>query len=302
MSWAELLAAYAEHLAGLGRAPATRAAAARWLGRWADSCRRQGAARPADVAPVHLAAFQRELAWSPNGQGGLLSGSSCLQALLMVRQCLRWATARGVLLVDPSRDLVLRHPARSVGRVLTVAEVEQLLEAPDATSPHGLRDRAILDLLYATGLRRGECQRLNLADVDLAQGLVAVRRGKGGKDRLLPLIPRLAQSLTRYLTQGRPALAKSPQEPALFVDRQGDRLSLASLGLVVKHHARRAELGLVSPHRLRHAFATHLLEGGAELVALQALLGHVRLDTTETYTRVAPQSLVREHRRTHPRA
>jgi len=271
----DVLAAYDEHLAGLGRSPFTRRAAARWLRRWAQSC----GVEPAAVMPEHLAAFQRELAWAANGYGGLLSPSSQWQALSMVRQCLQWATRRGLLLVDPTRDLVLRTPSRPVLRLLSVAEVERLLEAPRATTPQGLRDRAVLGLLYGTGLRRGECQRLDLADVDLAQGHLLVRRGKGGNDRVLPVLPRLTETLQRYLAQGRPALVRQPQEPALLLDRYGERLSLRSLGLVVAIQARRVGLGPVSPHRLRQAFATHLLESGAELVALQALLGHARLDT-----------------------
>ena len=301
MSWAELLEAYDRHLAGLGRSPMTRELVRRWLARWAESCARQRV-ELAGVTPAQLAAFQRELAWAPNRSGGLLSSSSQYQALAMVRQCLRWATRRGLLLIDPTLDLVLRKPLRPVLRLLTVAEVERLLEAPDATTAHGLRDRALLDTLYATGLRRGECHQLDLADVDLAQGLLVVRRGKGGKARLLPLLPRLAGSLARYLAQGRPALVRQPQEPALFVDRRGGRLSLAVLPLVVKHHAQRIGLGLVSPHRLRQAFATHLLEGGAELIHLQALLGHANLSTTEAYTRLAASSVTTEYRRTHPRA
>ena len=301
MTWAELLAAYDEHLAGLGRSPTTRALARRWLARWAESCWRQRV-EPAGVTPAQLAAFQRELGWAPNGSGGLLSASSQYQAMTMVRQCLQWATRRGLVLIDPTLDLVLRAPLRPILRLLSVAEVQRLLEAPDATTPLGLRDRALLDTLYATGLRRGECHQLDLVDLDPAQGQLVVRRGKGGKDRVLPVLPRLAESLARYLAQGRPRLVRQPQEPALFVDRRGARLSLQVVGLVVKHHARRIGLGLVSPHRLRQAFATHLVEGGAELVALQALLGHTRIDTTETYTRLAAASVAREHRRTHPRA
>ena len=201
--------------------------------------------------------------------------------------------------MNPTRDLKLPRALPGAGRVLSVDEVQRLLQAPGLNAV-GLRNRALLELLYATGLRRGECHGLNLTDLDLSCGRLTVRRGKGGKARILPLISSAVETLARYLRAGRPSLALHPEEPALFLSNRGTRLSISSLMMIVAKASERAGLGRVAPHRLRHAFATHVLEGGADMVTLQALLGHACIGTTQIYTRLTQPGLVLETRRTHP--
>lgn len=185
---------------------------------------------------------------------------------------------------------------------MTPAEVSRLLELSNPRTAYGLRDRALLELLYGLGLRRGECLRLDLADVDRVQALVRLRHTKNRRERHLPLTPRLLAALAVYLERGRPQLARTVEEPALWLSNQGRRLSVGRLDQVVSRLARAAGLGVVRPHALRHAFATHLLAGGADLRHVQALLGHVNLVSTQHYTHLQPLEVFAEHQRTHPRA
>jgi site-specific recombinase XerD len=185
--------------------------------------------------------------------------------------------------------------------VLTPEAVATLLAQPQRTTRLGLRDYTVLSFLYGLGVRVSECRWTDVSDVDLSHGVVAIRRAKGGKARLLPLGSHLVAELEVWLRVGRPPLVREPREAALFLSRFGTRLEVISYEHLVKRHARAAGLPHVSPHRLRHAFATHLLEGGADVQAVQALLGHLTLHATQLYTHPTPEGL-REHLgRTHPR-
>ena len=233
--------------------------------------------------------------------------------LLVVQGFFRWLLARGVVLLDPTAALTLASKARQLPRhVLSEAEVRKLLDAPDLATPVGLRDRALLSLLYSTGLRRSEVSSLDVADVDLTAGTVFVRRGKGGKPRLVPLGESAAQDVVAYVTRGRPVLAEGhrmPRTPALFVGvagpgraHQGHRLEPEGVSQLVGRACEKARLGrLVRSHALRHAFATHMLRAGADVRHVQRLLGHSSVVTTETYTHVAIRDLAEVHARCHPR-
>lgn len=242
-----------------------------------------------------------------------LSPETVKTRLLIVRDLFRWLMERGLVLADPTASLRLSRSRDRLPRaVLSEEATEKLLVAPSALTPIGLRDRAMLALLYSTGLRRAEVSALDLNDVDLTEGLVHVRRGKGGKPRLVPLGESAAEELRRYLTRGRPHLAEGngiPRTAALFVGtggpgrrNQGGRLRPDGVSLLVRRTC--AKAGLPRPvmaHALRHAFATHLLRAGADVRHVQRLLGHSSVVTTETYTAVAVKDLAEVHARSHPR-
>lgn len=301
-TWSELRAEHLQARVEAGHSAVTLELCERALVEFEALCRERSADRPDQVESADVAAYRQELLWRPGHGGRFLSPSTVAQRLTMVRTFFRWAVSRRHLLVDPTAGLVLRATAAPLGRVLSLGEAEALLTAPDPGTAVGLRDLAVLETLYGTGLRVGECQRLDLDDVDLRQGTLLVRRGKGGKPRLAPIGERLAQALGAWLQRGRPKLARAA-DPALWVAQNGARLSIQCLRLAVRHAGERAGIvGTVAPHTLRRTFATHLLEGGADVRAVQELLGHAFLQTTQRYTAVAPVEVLREHRRTHPRA
>ena len=204
---------------------------------------------------------------------------------------------------DPSARLDPPKLRRSLPKALSESEVEALIQAPDAASPAGLRDRAMVELMYATGLRVSELVNLPAAAVNLRQGVLRVT-GKGNKERLVPMGEEAQHWLERYLAEARPALAGGRAAVALFLGREAAPLSRQQFWNVVKKLALAAGIdpARVSPHGLRHSFATHLLNHGADLRTLQMLLGHSSLSTTQIYTLVAREGLKRLHQQHHPRA
>jgi integrase/recombinase XerD len=187
--------------------------------------------------------------------------------------------------------------------VLSREQARRLMEAPSAFTPLGQRDRALLEVLYGTGIRLRECARLELRDVDLGKGALFVRDGKGKKDRVVPFAGQAVAALDLYLREGRPALARSAREQALFLSSiSGGALDASSIQLAVHNHARAAGLPVaVSPHVLRHTYATHLIQGGADVRHVQKLLGHACLQSTTIYTRVFPRDLAQAVAKAHPR-
>lgn len=207
----------------------------------------------------------------------------------------------GRVAADPTLLLDAPKLPRSLPKALSEREVEELLRAP-ADSPLGLRDRAMLELMYATGLRVSELVGLVAAQVNLRQGVLRVV-GKGGKERLVPLGDEAAHWLARYVGEARPALLKGGRSEALFVSNRRAAMTRQMFWTLVKKHAAAAGIAAarISPHVLRHSFATHLLNHGADLRALQLMLGHSSLSTTQIYTLVAKEGLKRLHERHHPR-
>ncbi len=184
---------------------------------------------------------------------------------------------------------------------LTAAEVESLLNAPDTTTPYGLRDQAFLELFYASGLRVSELCSLSLQQVDLDHGFLRVY-GKGSKERVVPMGRKAIEALQRYLDAGRPAFVKAKTGGAVFLSERGTAISRKTIWLLIRNHARAAGIVKpVKPHLLRHSFATHLLGGGADLRAIQELLGHSDIATTQIYTAVDSGRLIAGHRKHHPR-
>ncbi|GAB4274314.1 MAG: tyrosine recombinase XerC [Coriobacteriia bacterium] len=208
----------------------------------------------------------------------------------------------GLLDADPTAVLTAsRAPAR-LPRALDIEEVAHLLDAPDKSDRLGLRDAAMLETLFATGIRVGELVALDIDDLDLTQGTLTVM-GKGSKERWVPLHRRATAILDEYLRRSRPELAKNPQERALFLTRTGRRISTTDVRRRLERHVEAAAGAThVTPHALRHTFATALLEAGADLRTVQELLGHVALSTTQTYTHLSTARLRDVHRGAHPRA
>ncbi|MEE4173239.1 MAG: site-specific tyrosine recombinase XerD [Xanthomonadales bacterium] len=217
------------------------------------------------------------------------------------RQFYRWQVRERRMAEDPTALIDSPKLGRSLPKALTEAQVERLLEAPDTESALGLRDRAMLELMYATGLRVSELVGLTLPNVNLNQGVVRVV-GKGNKERLVPLGEEASRWLTAYLETGRPALMKGATAPEVFVTGRRAGMTRQSFWLRVKRHAFEAGIERpISPHGLRHSFATHLLNHGADLRVVQLLLGHSDLSTTQIYTHVAREGLKRLHEEHHPR-
>ena len=247
-----------------------------------------------ELTREHLIGYRLFLQSQPE-----LSHRTVFDRCANVRKWLRWAFREDLLLRDPSAGFIEKAPARKIRRVPTQGEVKRLLDAPRKTQV-GRRDQVLMELIYGTGLRNGEVCALNLLDFDRSADGLWVRRGKGGKDRLAPIGPYLLKVLEGYFQHSRPHF--KPRENAIFVTSQGWRLTQQALSLVVRTHARKVGLDGVCAHSLRHAFATHLLEGGASLLEVKLLLGHSRLGSTQIYTRVVPLEFLREYQRTHPRA
>jgi integrase/recombinase XerD len=255
------------------------------------------------VNEAHLCAFTLRLARMKDARSGRpLSPATQRLYLLAVRRFFSFLLKRGVILADPAQSLPCPRAHTLPRRVLSEAQARRLMNAPFPGDVLGRRDRAILETLYGTGLRRGECVRLDVTDVDLGQGSVFVRNGKGKKDRVVPLTGCAIAALDVYLTESRPELLRGASQTALFLSSRGGRLCPSRLARLVQHHARAAGItGAVFPHALRHSYATHLLKGQADVRHVQVLLGHGSIGSTVRYTRVNVDDLREVLARSHPR-
>lgn len=228
---------------------------------------------------------------------------SIARKLSSVRSFFRFLARMGFIPVNPALDLRQPRLPQKLPVVLEVSEVERLLSAPDTSTPRGLRDRAILELLYATGLRVSEVAGLRIGDIDLAEKLVRVK-GKGGKERIALLHDEALNWLVRYLTESRPIFLQRGKRiaEAVFISQKGTPLTVRQIHRIVDGYARKVLGRRISPHALRHSFATHLLEGGADLRVIQELLGHSSLAATQIYTRLSRTHLKRVYEKAHPRS
>ena len=267
---------------------------------WAQE---RGLTRPHDIDKPTLEAFQRWLWAFRKDNGEPLAVNSQRSRLAALQDFFAWLCRENILRANPAADLELpRKQPPSLPRALSPAEVETILAVPDTTDALGVRDRAILETLYGTGLRRRELISLDVTDIDRGRGVALVRKGKGGKDRLTPLGAIALHWLERYLAECRPLLETNAAERALFISGYGERISAAYLGNLVRRMFNRAHIGKTgSCHLLRHSCATHLLENGADVRTIQELLGHARLDSTQIYTAVSITQLRETHARCHPR-
>jgi integrase/recombinase XerD len=219
-----------------------------------------------------------------------------------LRSFYRHLRRQDLIVDDPAVHLRAPRKSRRLPQVLTRDEVARLLAAPRGTEPAALRDRALLELMYACGLRASEAIALEVGDVDLDAGVLRAR-GKGAKERLVPVGSAASSALTAYLGRGRPRLVGDRLEARLFVNHRGGGLTRQGLYKIVQRHARAAGLeGKMSPHTLRHTFATHLLAGGCDLRSLQEMLGHADIATTQVYTHLSAERLKDVYFEAHPRA
>lgn len=272
------ISAYRNDLSGLSR----------WLSR-------QGAPVLADAGREHLLSYLSE-----RTQGGAQPRSSA-RLLSSIRRFYQHLVREGRLPEDPSLRIDAPKLGRSLPKSLTELEVEALLEAPDTNTLLGLRDRTMLELLYASGLRVSELVSLKLSQVNLQQGVVRLI-GKGGKERLVPLNDESVSWVRRYLTESRVKLNQRHSSEDLFTTQRGSSMTRQAFWYLIKRYATTAAINkAMSPHTLRHSFATHLLNNGADLRVVQMLLGHSDLSTTQIYTHIAQERLKEFHGQHHPR-
>ena len=299
-----LLPAFLSYLAVTGaseRSVASRRIVLSAFLRW---CHDRDLRRASEVTRPVLQAYQRHLFHHRKTDGepiGLRSQATRLQA---VRAFFRWLCREGHLPGNPAADLQLPRPGFRLPRaVLTLAEAEAVLARPDLETPLGLRDRALLELLFATGLRRAELSRLTLSDLDLAGGTLLVREGKGRKDRVVPMGERAASFVSAYLANARPHLVVPPDGGTLLLTATGHPFSPDTLTNLCRRYVDEAGIGKKGAcHVFRHTMATLMLEGGADVRFIQQMLGHARLDTTALYASVSIHKLKQVHAATHPGA
>jgi integrase/recombinase XerD len=253
-------------------------------------------AGPADIGDflTHLATGDDE--HRPASPATIHRKSACLRSFY------RHLRREGLRESDPTATLSAPRRSRKLPQVLTRGEVEKLLSQPRGTDPSALRDRALLELMYASGLRASEAIGLEVEDVDLDERLLRAR-GKGSKERIVPIGQAALKALTAYLERGRPKLVKDRPELHLFVNFRGGQLTRQGLYKIVRRHALSAGLAdRMSPHTLRHTFATHLLAGGCDLRSVQEMLGHADVSTTQLYTHLSSERLKDVYFKAHPRA
>jgi integrase/recombinase XerD len=303
-AWDQVVGAYLDHLVvERGLAQNTVMAYRRDLGRYVDYCRRQGIDSLDAVSESDVAAFLAALSVGDD-EHRPLGPASVTRTLAAVRGLHRFAAGEGATTRDAARAVTPPRTPRRLPKALSRDEVVALLGAAEAQEGvFGVRDAALLELLYATGARISEVVGLDVDDLDADQALVRLR-GKGGKERVVPVGSAARAAVAAYLVRGRPGLAaRGAGSPALLLNRQGGRLSRQSAWTVLKSSAAAAGIrSEVSPHTLRHSFATHLLEGGADVRVVQELLGHASVTTTQIYTMVTIDTLREVYLGAHPRA
>ncbi len=284
----------------------TTAMRERGLGRFVAWAHERGLRQPRELTRPVLEAYQRHLYLLRKRDGQPLSLGSQEMLVTALRGWCKWLTREGHILANPAADLELPRMPRTLPRVLlSVEQVRQLMNQPDVDGLTGVRDRAMLELLYGSGMRRSELARLQLGDVDLVQATVFIRQGKGRRDRYVPMGASAAHWVRRYCGEVRPMLVHQAQGLAawtLFLTDYGEPYENGRLTDLVGAHLRRIGVQHGSCHALRHACATHMLEAGADLRFIQVLLGHADLSTTQIYTHVAIGKLIEVHTATHPGA
>lgn len=313
-----LIQTYLDHLTvERGMSRHTVAAYRRDLHRYADYLAELGVSDPSQVSSAMIgnyAARLREGTAAPDGDGWIeapLANASVARAVIAVRSLHRFAAAEGLTAEDPARSVRPPKPPRRLPKALSLEQVQAILAVPATDTEVGLRDTALLELLYGTGIRISEAVNLDVDEVDRlartpadepAPGLRVL--GKGDKERIVPLGSYARKALDAYLVRGRPMLVAAGRgTPALFVNTRGDRLSRQSAWAVLRSVAEKAGITAeVSPHTLRHSYATHLLDGGADIRVVQELLGHASVTTTQIYTLVTIEHLREVFLTSHPRA
>jgi integrase/recombinase XerD len=255
-----------------------------------------------EVTHTQLTEFIGQLSTGERGNGKAVAPATVQRKVACLRSFYRHLRREEILDHDPTAELRAPRGAHKLPQVLSRAEVKRLLEAPRGTEPRSLRDRALLELMYACGLRASEAIGLDVADVDLEDGVLRAQ-GKGSKERLVPVGRQAVSAVRVYVERGRPRLVGDRAETRLFVNSRGTGLTRQGLYKIVQRHAASAGLaGKMSPHTLRHTFATHLLAGGCDLRSVQEMLGHADIATTQIYTHLSAERLKDVYFAAHPRA
>jgi len=248
-----------------------------------------------DISKLDLRAFLQFLKRKD------LSSRSIARNLVSIRMFLRFLQQEGILEINPAEEIESPKTTKTLPEVLSLQEVERLLEQPDTQTTLGVRDRAMLEILYATGMRVSELTRLPLHQINLEGGYVLLY-GKGSKERIVPLGAEAMRRVGDYLKRSRELLAKGRESLFLFISRSGKPMSRQQFWKNIKAYGRKAGIKKrITPHLIRHSFASHLLEGGADLRSVQMMLGHVDISTTQIYTHVTGERLKKIHQRYHPR-
>jgi len=279
----------------------TRAQVLHYFATW---CEERGLLRSAEVTRPILQRYQRWMFYYRKKNGQPLGISTQYERLMVVTIFFRWLTRNNYLLYNPASELELPRTERRLPKaILSVEEAEKVLAQPDLEDRLGVRDRAIMETLYSTGMRRKEVAALTIFSLDQDRGTVMIRLGKGKKDRLIPIGERAMLWVEKYLREVRPELAMEPDEGFLFLGGEGTPLTPGYLSDTVRSYVDAARIGKKgSCHLFRHTMATLMLEGGADTRFIQAMLGHVSLSTTQLYTQVAIRKLKEIHTATHPAA
>jgi integrase/recombinase XerD len=302
--WPVLVGEFCAWLAAHGYSPATISSRRRHLAglvAWLDG---RGVTRPIEVTPAMLERYQRHLFAHRKTDGNPLSFRSQAGQLMSVQAFFRWAVRQRVVVFNPAGDLQLPRVERRLPRpALTAAEAEQVLAVPDLEDPLGVRDRAMLEVLYSCGIRRGELAALAIFDIDTERQTLWVRQGKGRKDRMIPIGERALIWVGRYLDEVRPDLVAVPDDGILFLTAEAGGFSPGRLTEIVAGYVKASGVPKTGAcHLFRHTMATLMLEGGADVRYIQAMLGHASLDTTQIYTQVSIRALQAVHAATHPAA
>ena len=291
----EYLEAYEQYLRTEKRASEnTRSSYLRDLRQFSAYCGERGIALE-DVTAEIVEQYSRHLL--SRGR----SVSTVTRAVASLRSFYGYLLRRGWVRDDPAKGIVPGKVTRKLPQILTSKEVELFLEQPDRTDPKGIRDHAMLELLYATGIRVSELIALDVNSLNLTGGFL--RCGAPGKERIIPLYATAVKALERYLKEVRPQLIDGPQEEVLFVNMNGGRMSRQGFWKIIKHYQEKAGIQKeITPHTLRHSFAAHLLENGADLRSIQEMLGHADISSTQIYAQVIKQKLKDVYIKAHPRA
>jgi integrase/recombinase XerD len=300
--WQGYLKAYLDWSRMTGRGEQTIHTRERAIRRFALWCIERGLNAPQDITLPILERYQHALALYRKRDGEPLTHGSQQTLLAPLIGFFKWLARSRHILYNPASELVLpRLPRRLPQQVLSIEEVDSVLNQPDLSTPAGVRDRAMLETLYSTAIRRTELVQLQRFDLDLQRGMLRVRQGKGNKDRMVPVGNRACAWLEKYLNEVRGVLIAASDDGTLFLTDFGEPFAKNRLGDLVRRYITRAGLNVTgSCHLFRHACATHMLEAGCDIRFIQALLGHGNLATTEIYTQVSIRKLKEIHAATHP--
>jgi integrase/recombinase XerD len=265
-------------------------------------CEERGLSRPQDITKPILERYQRYLFHYRKKNGEPLSTRSQHTHIVPVRAYFKWLTRENYILYNPASEIDLpRLEKRLPKHVLNQQEAELILSQPDLTTAFGIRDRAILETLYSTGIRRMEVIHINLYDIDAERGTLMVRQGKGKKDRMVPIGERALQWITKYRDEIRPELMMPNDDGTLFLTNLGEAFTRNRMTQLVRDYVKSADIGKEgSCHLFRHTMATLMLENGADIRFIQAMLGHANVSTTQIYTQVSIRQLKEIHTATHP--